>query len=130
MSIDTDLQKWEFKEEVKYELNVEDIYDKVHQDVGPKSKKSKVEEQNYYQCTECEYKSPSKRILRTHKKNKHSVEYPCDQCKYKVNSKSGLENHIASKHGGICYICELCRYNTNNVKTFMNHKVYLPLFTL
>ena len=121
MSIDKDLTKWGNK----YEVKVEDIFEHVYQDELPKSKKIKTEEskqQNYYQCTECDYKSPSKRIIKTHKKNKHSVQYPCNECKYESNSKAGLNNHIESKHGGICYICELCKYNSNNMKTFMNHK--------
>jgi len=115
MSIDRELKKW------KNEVKAEDIFDQVYDD-GPKSKKIKIEEQNYYQCAECDYKSPSKRIIKTHKKNKHSVKYSCDQCKYESSTKTGLDNHIESKHGGICYICELCNYNASNMKTFMNHR--------
>eukprot|EP00092_Neocalanus_flemingeri_P037768 GFUD01041116.1.p1 GENE.GFUD01041116.1~~GFUD01041116.1.p1 ORF type:complete len:267 (-),score=55.18 GFUD01041116.1:57-857(-) len=123
MSIDKEMKKWDVEHEIKYDVKVEDIFDQVHsQNVRPKSKKINVEEQNYYQCTECEYKSPSKRIIKTHKKKKHSERYQCDQCKYESNSKTGVDNHIEAKHGGICYICELCRYNTSKMKTFLNHR--------
>merc|ERR1712129_98845 len=121
MSIDKDLKQWN----KPYKVKVEDIYYQVYQEETSKSKKIKIEEskdQNHHQCNECDYKSLSRRVIKNHKKKKHSVQYSCDECKFESNSKAGLNSHIESKHVGICYICDLCVYNSNNMKTFMNHK--------
>merc|ERR1719470_438764 len=89
-----------------------------------KIKLDETEEQNYHQCTKCNFKSPSKRAINKHKKEKHSVtlEHSCDECKFKANSKTGLSNHKESKHGGFCYICDMCIFNCNNLRKFLEHK--------
>ena len=87
-----------------------------------KGKDDKTEGQNYFQCPDCNYKSPSRRIINTHRKKKHSTEFGCDQCNFKANSKAGVDKHNEAKHGGICYICELCVYNCNNMRAFLKHK--------
>jgi len=117
MSIDPELKSWSKRE-------LEDMFDDVHfiDNQESNAKKSKIEEQSYYQCSDCDYKSPSKRILKNHKKNKHSVQFPCDQCNYEANSISSLNNHMEVMHGGICYICDHCNYNTKTLKRFLNHK--------
>merc|ERR1719228_871690 len=60
-----------------------------------KIKFDETEEQNYYQCTKCNFKS---------------------------NSKIVLSNHKESKHGGFCYICDACIFNCNNLRKFLEHK--------
>ena len=59
-----------------------------------------------YDCNECEYKSLSKRVLKTHKRLKHSRK----------------ETQVKPTHDGNCYMCEFCNYSSFNVRTYENHK--------
>ena len=60
------------------------------------SRERRMTKKSEFACTECEYKSPSKTLLKRHVESAHK--FTCDQCEHKVSSKSNLKTHeIQSK---------------------------------
>ena len=68
-------------------------------------------DENKYDCLQCDYKATTTSHLKTHVQAKHEgMKFPCSYCNFKATQASNLKTHIKSKHLGIKFPCTQCDY--------------------
>ena len=79
-------------------------------------------EENFYHCDGCEYKSINRFHMARHKQSKHmNIFLKCDLCDYQTKRDDSLEEHRNFKHFGIQFPCELCDYIGSNSLSLKDH---------
>ena len=84
---------------------------------------SETNQLSQFICSECEYFTQHKQLLKNHIETKHKgVRYPCDVCNYQALSVMNLRDHQASKHKiNPRFRCKLCGFCTNHTNKKKDH---------
>ena len=89
-------------------------------------KKAKQTENLELNCTQCNYKSTTKRCLKKHIESFHeSVRFQCYLCDYKARRKDCLQQHIQCIHENKKYECSQCDYKATNKSNLQRHIKYI-----
>eukprot|EP00088_Acartia_fossae_P004963 TRINITY_DN12170_c0_g1_i12.p1 TRINITY_DN12170_c0_g1~~TRINITY_DN12170_c0_g1_i12.p1 ORF type:complete len:633 (-),score=114.83 TRINITY_DN12170_c0_g1_i12:157-2055(-) len=98
----------------------------------------KLERPKQFSCEDCDFSSPHKRSLITHKKNRHEKgKFACETCDYMTNRIHSMKTHIQKNHvtkavkyvierenpSVLHYLCPKprCRYHTTNLENLQSH---------
>ena len=106
------------------------------------SYKSKLEnhldnqEEKWYKCDQCHFKTRAKTSLKSHINSFHLDEeyvkwYECNQCPFKTKHKNSLKLHVVAKHQNQekikWYACENCAFKTKRITQLKMHVLGLHL---
>ena len=84
-------------------------------------------------CSQCEYKTNSKKRLQKHVIKRHDMSLACDQCAFETSHNKLLLKHLLRNHGtkrrkpdemNTEKKCEHCSFQSNRRSTFSNHQLY------
>ena len=123
------IKKVRFENENKVQENnqkKEDEYILSTQEMINDSRERRLKRSNEFVCDSCEYKSPSKTLLRRHMENFHKIDnskenYPCNQCEYKATTKDGLKVNKNLNHNETMYQCNQCDYKASTKDNISEH---------
>ena len=87
------------------------------------SRERRKEKVTEFLCDQCDYKSPSKTLLKRHVQTTHeAMKFNCDQCDYNTTTKHNLILHTKENHQNKISKGEQCDYKSPS-KTLLNRHI-------